>query len=149
MNNRNSVTFFGVGKLRIALILFSSGLIPSGGQISPRKDASFALELKLVWIESQIVFPCCVEDIKYALVMLCLTHTIDECVILITTYSHSSLPKTTSIFSCNTSPLQVRPNGSLVHLYFPKGVLKVQSASFLIQVNLPKPTTFVLDTEVG
>ena len=94
----DSVRFFRGGKLRIALILFLSGLTPSGGQVSPKKVASFALKLKFVWTESQIVFPRCVEDVKYALVMLCLTHTIDECQTSSLPPSHSSLPKTISNF---------------------------------------------------
>ena len=38
------------------------------------------LELKFIWVESHIVLSCCVMDIEYSLVMLHLTHNIDECV---------------------------------------------------------------------
>lgn len=38
-------------------------------------------ELKFVWVEFYIVFFCCVEDIKYLLVMFCFIYIIDECVI--------------------------------------------------------------------
>ena len=43
MKDCNSARFFGGGMLRIALILFSSGLIPSGVHLRPQKDALFAL----------------------------------------------------------------------------------------------------------
>ena len=43
MKDCNSARFFGGGMSRIALILLSSGLIPSGVQVSPKKDASFTL----------------------------------------------------------------------------------------------------------
>ena len=43
MKDCNFTRFFGGGMLQIALILFSSGLIPSGVHMSPTKDASFTL----------------------------------------------------------------------------------------------------------
>ena len=43
MKDCNSARFFGGGMLRIAMILFSSGLIPSGVHVRPKKDASFTL----------------------------------------------------------------------------------------------------------
>ena len=60
-------------------------LLHEGPRSESEEGCFVYLELKFVWAKSHIVLPRCVEDVKYALVMLFFTHTIDECVIRNTT----------------------------------------------------------------
>ena len=110
------------------------------GPCKRKERCFFNFELELIWVEPDIVFSCCIQDVKYVLIMFGLTLVIDEGIISDPTQAIQLVSKggihLLLEYVSNSGEAKRKSSPSV---FVPWGVQSAWSTALIVEFNLPEP----------
>ena len=110
------------------------------GPCKRKERCFFNFELELIWVEPDIVFSCCIQDVKYVYHIFGLTLAIDEGIISDSTQAIQLVSKggihLLLEYVSNSGEAKRKSSPSV---FVPWGVQSAWSTALIVEFNLPEP----------